>query len=631
MKLIVWGTGNDYTLHRDKLSGHEVILVDSNDLKQGKMLDGKLIMNPNIIRTTKYDCIIVATSKFYDEVSNILISEYNVPQNKIFVIDDIEKELLMYKIGHKQYPQEPVKKRIMFGYCFLIFENCRIHDFLLAESLRTRGAEIIPVSCGGLQEMQCSVYGGFWGNNNKESQKRKEQHLLNCKKCVSFDKKVWEQWGNYNLVDVSQNLTYIEKGNAREYVDKLDMSCWKEWEYKGYPIGIWAAKTYYNNYLISNKKCFDKQEEKIFRDLVYNVIIICIASEKAIDLIKPDIIYSNDSFYYPYIILEVIAKKKNIPFYNAYGYRKDTYSYAKNEATLNFPLSDAWTTFSKKNLAYAEERFIDSYIQNRKYGKDMMINTANPQMCIDELNKKSIYGKIDINKKTALMATNITWDAAALFRETIFESIQEWVLNTIEYFEQNEQWQLIIRCHPAEIAKILPQAQERISELVLNKYNNKLPSNIILVDSDAPISIYDLLPYVSLGIVYTTTAGLEMSCMGIPVITVGQAPYRGKGFTFEPQDKEDYYQKIEDVLRKNEKIENIELLAKKFLLLYYFVYMLPNPFYEYSHENGAKMYDYNENILEYGRNPAWDYICDSIMEEKDILSADRFPPYDVEE
>ena len=46
-----------------------------------------------------------------------------------------------------------------------------------------------------------------------------------------------------------------------------------------------------------------------------------------------------------------------------------------------------------------------------------------------------------------------------------------------------------------------------------------------------PVNTYDLFEIADLGLVYTTTVGLEMAMSGVPVIVVGKTHYRGKGFT----------------------------------------------------------------------------------------------------
>ena len=548
MILAVWGTGNDYRKNKHQLRHYKYVLFDGNERKQGTELDGHIIKSPKQISDYDFDYIIVATNKYYSDIEGVLLHEYLVPKRKIIRVEEVQKEILMRDIGSNSIECKTNGKKILFGYCFLTYENCRIHDFLLAESLRIRGTEIIPLTCNGLQRVECSVYGGFWGNREENEKNKEKLHRHNCESCCRFNDKVWKEWGNYNVITADKQLNDIEKNKIREIIWKLDINEYMDWKYENFPIGVWASKTYYNNYLISYKKDFDKEEEKNFRHIACNVALMCLATQRAVRKVRPDIIYSNDSFYYPFAILEYIAKQEEIPFYNAYGFRKGTYSYAKGTSTVMFPLEGAWKSFAKRELTDAENAFMDKYLDDRRYGKDMMINSADPSKCVEHLNSHSIYGKIHKDKKTALLASNVTWDAAALMRGIAFQTVVEWVLGTVEYFAQHIEWQLIIRAHPAEIAKNIPEARERIINIILNVYG-KLPSNVILIDSDAPISIYDLYSIADIGLVFTSTVGLELSCAGIPVITVAKAPYGEKGFTYDAGNKEEYFSYISSLLK----------------------------------------------------------------------------------
>ena len=44
-----------------------------------------------------------------------------------------------------------------------------------------------------------------------------------------------------------------------------------------------------------------------------------------------------------------------------------------------------------------------------------------------------------------------------------------------------------------------------------------------------------------LGIVHTTTSGMEMPLVNVPVVVVSNTHYRGKGFTIDVENKEDYF------------------------------------------------------------------------------------------
>lgn len=439
--------------------------------------------------------------------------------------------------------------------------------------------------------------------------------------------------GGYKTISAADFLTDNDKEYTRSFIQKLDINLVDNWSYEYFPIGEWALKTYYNNELISHKEHWEPYEETELRSLACNVMNMCIASLRMVNDIKPEILYSNDSFYYPFSILERIALNKNIPFYNAYGIRKNTYSYAMNVPVVSMDLNSAWKRFSLKELSGEESIFIQKYILNRRYGSDMLINTANPFEAVNEIRNDSVHGIIKNNKKTALIATNVTWDAAALNKGVVFRNVLEWVLHTIYLFSKNTDWQLIVRAHPAEISKMVPEARERICTIVMEKYSGNLPSNIILIDGDAPISIYDLFPQVDLGIVYTSTVGLEMCCNGIPTVTVAAAPYREKGFTFDPADKEEYEKYLKLLMNGavSDTEKNVMIhQAQKFFLLYYFIYMLHNPFYKFEYGVGAQLTICNPEELEEGKNIMWDYICNSILGKKAILSEDRYPPYRLE-
>lgn len=633
MNLIVWGAGQEYIKSKHLIEHLDYILIDSSIKMQGKILDGVAVESPDILYKAEYDYILIATELYFDEVYTELVTKFSVSNKQIMRLRDADKEILMRNIGkYKAINNNGIK--IMFGYCFLQYENCRIHDYLLAESLRIRGAEIIPVICGEIQELDCSGYGGVWGNSTHDINEKKIKHDNNCIYCMKCNRQVWNDWGNFSVISANEYITEDEKEFARKFIEKLDVSLVDSWMFEYFPIGEWALMRYFNKELISHKDIWNKIEEKELKSLAYNATIMCIASLKIVETVNPEIIYSNDSFYYPYAILEVIAQKRDIPFYNAYGFRKDTYSYALNTSTVSMDFNSAWKTFSKIKLSDAEKSFMEDYIINRRYGADMMLNTADPFQSVRKLKYDSIYGEISDKKKTVLLAANITWDAAALNKGIVFDNILEWVLYTVELLSNNTKWQLIIKAHPGEVNKRIPEARERICSIVLKKYNWKLPSNIILIDADAPVSVYDLLQKVDLGIVYTTTVGLEMACRGIPIITVAKAPYRDKGFSYDPKNIEEYKEQLRVLMKKifsKEEIEYMKGMAKKFFFLYYFIYMIPNPLYTFSYEEGAKLKFKEEEELLPNKNRTWDYICESILEKKPILSENRFPPSRLEE
>ena len=122
----------------------------------------------------------------------------------------------------------------------------------------------------------------------------------------------------------------------------------------------------------------------------------------------------------------------------------------------------------------------------------------------------------------------------------VFTDGKEWVLRTVEWFEQHPQWQLVIRLYaqdgPSGIRSALRARWE------------DLPRNIRLIEaSDAKLD-YVLLDAAQLGLYRNNSIGLEMAMMGIIAVTAGRPFFVDKGFTQEARDAEDYFRLVRRAL-----------------------------------------------------------------------------------
>lgn len=148
---------------------------------------------------------------------------------------------------------------------------------------------------------------------------------------------------------------------------------------------------------------------------------------------------------------------------------------------------------------------------------------------------------LDPDKPVAALFPNLTWDTSALDREVVFDSVQDWVLQTAGYFADHPEWQLVVRIHPAEQVR----SEEYIGEILKGRWPD-LPSNIRIVESRDPLSSYRLLDATQLGLYYTGTLGLEMTMMGIQSVTPARPLYGGYGFTREASSSDAYFGMIRD-------------------------------------------------------------------------------------
>jgi capsule polysaccharide export protein KpsC/LpsZ len=113
----------------------------------------------------------------------------------------------------------------------------------------------------------------------------------------------------------------------------------------------------------------------------------------------------------------------------------------------------------------------------------------------------------------------------------------------VRYFASHPEVQLVIRIHPGELITKAPSVADLVHKVLLS-----IPENIHLIPADAKVNTYDIVEIADLGLVYTTTVGMEIAMSGVPVIVVGNTHYRGKGFTIDPDSWETFFTMLNQVV-----------------------------------------------------------------------------------
>ena len=115
--------------------------------------------------------------------------------------------------------------------------------------------------------------------------------------------------------------------------------------------------------------------------------------------------------------------------------------------------------------------------------------------------------KIDENKNNLFLFSNIFWDIGISDCDSIYNSIIDWVLDSIKIVSLNSSYHLYVKLHPGETfdtAKSIKGVREYIHE----KYP-VLPKNITIITPELKINTYDLFPFINTAIVFNGTIGLE--------------------------------------------------------------------------------------------------------------------------
>lgn len=214
---------------------------------------------------------------------------------------------------------------------------------------------------------------------------------------------------------------------------------------------------------------------------------------------------------------------------------------------------------------------------------------------------EKISSILDKKNRYAVLFTNLNFDTYTLGRDPVFESMYEWISETMEYWQRNvEGIQLIIRAHPAEIKLLTPS-----SDFTRNIVEPKLSDKFIFIDSDSKISSYEIFEYVDFGICYASTIGIELSLASIPNLIAGEAFF--KKFTHYSKNKTEYFKILNNFINGNfNNLNNSEELIR-FL---HFIYFEKTTHFKgfdvdrqkgkisYSERNQEKIYELNRVVLE---------------------------------
>ncbi len=177
-------------------------------------------------------------------------------------------------------------------------------------------------------------------------------------------------------------------------------------------------------------------------------------------------------------------------------------------------------------------------------------------------------------RPVVLLATNVLGDSLTLGRNVFSSSMAEWITRTVQYFAGRKDAQLVIRVHPGERLTHGPSMMDVVQAAL-----PEVPENIHVVKPLDKVNTYDLMDFTGLGLVFTTTTGLEMGLNGIPVIACGNTHYRNRGFTLDPKNYDEYFELLNSVLSDVSKYqltdEQIELTWR---YTYYFFFDYPRPF-----------------------------------------------------
>jgi len=274
-----------------------------------------------------------------------------------------------------------------------------------------------------------------------------------------------------------------------------------------------------------------------------------------------------------------VAKHLGIPVMTyEFGEQRERMWLAQDDEVMRHDTDALWRALGDRPLESVQWEKLRQLYAARQGGQ-LWENFARQWQATPPRGSQALRSELglDPERPIALLATNVVGDSLALGRQVFSKGMADWLEKTARFFAERPGVQLVVRVHPGEL---LSAGQPSVE--ILESALPKLPDHVVVIPPESKLNTYDLMDLASFGLVYTTTVGMEMAMRGIPVIVAGRTHYRGKGFTLDPENWEDYFALIDRQLdgRVPTRLREDQVeLAWRYAYLFFFVFPQPYPWH----------------------------------------------------
>lgn len=342
-------------------------------------------------------------------------------------------------------------------------------------------------------------------------------------------------------------------------VNKLNKNNFEKLELEGIEIGKIALYEFLLNHKKMSIDLSDREWINCKRE-IKNALISFFACKKVVKLENPDRIVMYNSLYSVNHVWEKHARSKKIPVYFMHhglnlSDMDNTLIVGKNNAFYYFnELKKVWKKFRNYPITKDKIDYVNSHFEALFRAKHQLVYSS--PMTDGNQNIRKGFG-IRRNQKI-LLATMSSYDEmfAAEYvggrkktNKLIFSDQAIWLKSLINYVKKFEDLFLIIRVHPREF----PNKRERVKSehaKKLEKMLIDLPKNVKVNWPKDNLSIYNLAKDVDVVLNAWSTVGVEMSLLGVPVVTYAKDLINYPAdLNYTALNKQDYFKQINKALK----------------------------------------------------------------------------------
>jgi hypothetical protein len=355
-------------------------------------------------------------------------------------------------------------------------------------------------------------------------------------------------------------------------------------------------------------------DEKIMREYAFTAMINILAAKHCFNKIAVDKVFMSHGVYVEWGTVLKLALKNNIPVTGWFSSIVPRHFIFRN---ITSPLSinslhvddQTYEDIKSTDLTVIEKNQLHNYFKNRNN-----INLISPEPLSPGL-KSEIYNRFNLEQGIPVwgVLSHINWDSVRDGTPMIYNSFNEWIIDTIKAIKDIKNVQWAIKIHPDELNY---NASSMMT--VIKQAFPSLPKHIAIIPPDSGISIKHFSGLIEGAVTVYSTLGLELALLGKPVIMAGHSHYARKGFTLDAYDKVQYHDLLRQVSNHTLLTDEQRELAYKYAHYFFIRRQIPVPILDNNDIKISKLnWEKIENLLP-ERDPFMDMICDRIIDNKAI-------------
>ena len=396
-------------------------------------------------------------------------------------------------------------------------------EVAMGHALKQRGHTVRFLTCSGLP------------NCGMAPKPMADREFL-CANCRNYTQEMLPKLRHraeyFQTAITANEAAHTEEWAASLRVEELASAC-----YAGLPVGEWAMSDMISRWHTRQLRMERPEVEDSYRTLLIGAAQAALAVPRLYDKHAPDCVVTlNGTFLLQRVAVEVARARGIRVVVHERGWRENTIMlFTSGRAGSIAEYRERWDSWKDVPLSQSELEGVARILGQRRIGANMGWAAFSPIQQTAQ-SRAEICAELGLpDRPLALFCTSSDCEGSIQERSRALEQ-REWIERTAHWFGAHPEYVLAIRVHPNE------QGHAKVDDRILQWYaglQDRLPRNVRLIMPDEEISTYGLMDVASAGLSYGSTAGLEMACLGLPVVHAGMGYYKDCGFTHEIRDASD--------------------------------------------------------------------------------------------